>query len=232
MVPGGEQPGDPGAGRLRLHARLPGRAVLARQPPEHDPRRHARHPGARPARAARWRCTAARAWRCWPRASSSASTVRRALPTLAEYANALGAALERVGAATKPAWATGNPEEALANATPYLQAFGHMVLAWMWLDVARCASEQPGAGRCRRGCAARQTRRLPLFLPLRTAAPGSLAEVRGDPRRHLPKHGRERVLTMSSPRMALVTWVLIYAGMLSFALGWRCARTRPRWAGC
>ena len=25
---------------------------------------------------------------------------------------------------------------------------------------------------------------------------------------------------MSSPRMALVTWVLIYAGMLSFALGW------------
>ena len=25
---------------------------------------------------------------------------------------------------------------------------------------------------------------------------------------------------MSSPRLALVTWVLIYAGMLSFALGW------------
>jgi hypothetical protein len=28
------------------------------------------------------------------------------------------------------------PEEALANATPYLQAFGHVVLAWIWLDVA------------------------------------------------------------------------------------------------
>ena len=54
VVPGGQQPGDPGARRLRLHARLPGRAVLARQPPEHDPRGHARHPGARPARAARW----------------------------------------------------------------------------------------------------------------------------------------------------------------------------------
>ncbi|MBC7941108.1 MAG: acyl-CoA dehydrogenase C-terminal domain-containing protein, partial [Chitinophagaceae bacterium] len=27
------------------------------------------------------------------------------------------------------------PEEALANATPYLQAFGHVVLAWLWLDV-------------------------------------------------------------------------------------------------
>ena len=50
VVPGGQQPGDPGARRLRLHARLPGRAVLARQPPEHDPRGHARHPGAGPAR--------------------------------------------------------------------------------------------------------------------------------------------------------------------------------------
>ena len=27
-----------------------------------------------------------------------------------------------------------------ANATPYLQAFGHLVLAWMWLDVATCAA--------------------------------------------------------------------------------------------
>ncbi|OYU99330.1 MAG: hypothetical protein CFE45_13340 [Burkholderiales bacterium PBB5] len=24
----------------------------------------------------------------------------------------------------------------MANATPYLQAFGHVVLAWVWLDVA------------------------------------------------------------------------------------------------
>ncbi len=54
----------------------------------------------------------------------------------AEHANALAAALQKVGATTKAAWATGLPEEALANATPYLQAFGHLVLAWMWLDVA------------------------------------------------------------------------------------------------
>jgi hypothetical protein len=31
------------------------------------------------------------------------------------------------------------PEEALANATPYLQAFGHLVLAWLWLDVGLAA---------------------------------------------------------------------------------------------
>jgi alkylation response protein AidB-like acyl-CoA dehydrogenase len=55
---------------------------------------------------------------------------------LAPHANALAAALQSLGAATKAAWATGVPEEALANATPYLQAFGHTVLAWIWLDVA------------------------------------------------------------------------------------------------
>ena len=54
-------------------------------------------------------------------------------------AGELAAALQRVGAATQAAWATGRPEEALANATPYLQAFGHLVLAWLWLDVALCA---------------------------------------------------------------------------------------------
>jgi alkylation response protein AidB-like acyl-CoA dehydrogenase len=64
--------------------------------------------------------------------------VERAIqqPELAEHANALAKALQQVGAATKAAWATGNPAEALANAVPYMQAFGHMVLAWMWLDVA------------------------------------------------------------------------------------------------
>jgi butyryl-CoA dehydrogenase len=55
---------------------------------------------------------------------------------LAEHANALARALERLGASTKAAWATGQPDEALANATPYLQAFGHVVIAWLWLDVA------------------------------------------------------------------------------------------------
>ncbi len=57
------------------------------------------------------------------------------VPGLAEAANQLAQALAQVGAATKAAWATGEPEAALANATPYLQAFGHTVLAWIWLDV-------------------------------------------------------------------------------------------------
>ncbi|EHL23457.1 butyryl-CoA dehydrogenase [Acidovorax sp. NO-1] len=66
------------------------------------------------------------------------ATIERAIqvPALAAHANALGKALQQVGAATKAAWATGQPADALANAVPYMQAFGHTVLAWVWLDVA------------------------------------------------------------------------------------------------
>jgi len=72
-------------------------------------------------------------------------TIERAIqvPGLAAYANALGQALQDVGAATEAAWATGDPQEALANAVPYMQAFGHTVLAWIWLDVALAAIALP-----------------------------------------------------------------------------------------
>jgi butyryl-CoA dehydrogenase len=75
------------------------------------------------------------------------ATIEGALPVqaLAEHANALAAALKHLGGATRAAWASGDPEEALANATPYLQAFGHTVLAWVWLDVALCAQARLGA---------------------------------------------------------------------------------------
>ena len=62
-----------------------------------------------------------------------------AVPALAPFAQSLGKALQDVDFATKQAWATGNPTDALANAVPYLQAFGHTVLAWIWLDVATMA---------------------------------------------------------------------------------------------
>jgi butyryl-CoA dehydrogenase len=61
------------------------------------------------------------------------------LPAFADQAVALGAALKAVNSATQAAWSTAVPEEALANATPYLQAFGHLVLGWLWLDVALAA---------------------------------------------------------------------------------------------
>ncbi|MDP2072925.1 acyl-CoA dehydrogenase [Hydrogenophaga sp.] len=72
-------------------------------------------------------------------------TIQRAIhvPEFAAHTNALGQALAQVGAATKAAWATGEPTDALANAVPYLQAFGHTVLAWVWLDVALAAHAAP-----------------------------------------------------------------------------------------
>jgi len=57
-------------------------------------------------------------------------------PELKDQASALGKALAHINTATKTAWATGKPQDALANAVPYMQAFGHTVLAWIWLDVA------------------------------------------------------------------------------------------------
>jgi butyryl-CoA dehydrogenase len=78
--------------------------------------------------------------------SAIAATAERAaaLPELAEHAQALARASEEVAAATRAAWSTGVAAEALANATPYLQAFGHLVIAWMWLDVATGAARAPG----------------------------------------------------------------------------------------
>jgi alkylation response protein AidB-like acyl-CoA dehydrogenase len=55
---------------------------------------------------------------------------------LTAFASALEQALSQVDVATRAAWSTGNPSQALANAVPYLQAFGHTVLAWIWLDLA------------------------------------------------------------------------------------------------
>jgi alkylation response protein AidB-like acyl-CoA dehydrogenase len=81
------------------------------------------------------------------------ATIERAVqtPDWAESANALAGALKHLGNATKSAWATGVPEEALANAVPYLQAFGHTVLAWIWLDVALCAQASKADENLRQG---------------------------------------------------------------------------------
>lgn len=100
------------------------------------------------------------------------ATIERAiqLPHLAEHANALGQALQKVGAATKAAWATGEPGPALANAVPYMQAFGHLVIAWTWLDVLLvlpAASTRPadeGRGRAARYFFHYELPKIPAWL--------------------------------------------------------------------
>jgi butyryl-CoA dehydrogenase len=70
-----------------------------------------------------------------------------------EFANPLDQSLLQIRQATLAAWSTGQPAQALANAVPYMQAFGHMVLAWIWLDVALINASAEGAesGQSQRG---------------------------------------------------------------------------------
>jgi len=62
-----------------------------------------------------------------------------AQPALRGHACALQSGWQQLLDATHGAWAGGEAEPALANAVPYMQAFGHAVLAWIWLDVAMTA---------------------------------------------------------------------------------------------
>ncbi|MGK5441081.1 acyl-CoA dehydrogenase [Micromonospora sp. URMC 105] len=52
----------------------------------------------------------------------------------AELAGQLGTAVDRIAAATRRLWGSGDPTLALANAGVYLEAVGHVVVAWMWLE--------------------------------------------------------------------------------------------------
>jgi alkylation response protein AidB-like acyl-CoA dehydrogenase len=55
---------------------------------------------------------------------------------LTSRANALDAAWRRVEAVTQALYAAGDMNKTLANATVYLEAVGHVVLAWIWLEQA------------------------------------------------------------------------------------------------
>ncbi|ALK92195.1 acyl-CoA dehydrogenase [Limnohabitans sp. 103DPR2] len=86
----------------------------------------------------------------------------QALSDLADDAKALTSALQKVIQATQSAWSTGQPQEALANAVPYLQAFGHLVLAWIWLDVSASCRGEASAQQTGRQAAAKYFYRYEL----------------------------------------------------------------------
>jgi alkylation response protein AidB-like acyl-CoA dehydrogenase len=66
-------------------------------------------------------------------------------------AQQLAQALQALGSATKAAWSPGDPQTALHNATPYMEAFGHVVVAWMWLDVVLTARNQEAQSHANQG---------------------------------------------------------------------------------
>lgn len=64
------------------------------------------------------------------------ATIDRAIaePDTAAFGEQLRTAVDHLVATTAAAWSTGDPAVALANATTYLEAAGHIVVAWMWLE--------------------------------------------------------------------------------------------------
>jgi butyryl-CoA dehydrogenase len=82
------------------------------------------------------------------------ATAAQAESAWPEESAALRDALKQVGQATEQAWAGAQPAQALANAVPYLQAFGHAVIAWIWLDVASSlkGNDSPAAQGRRAAC--------------------------------------------------------------------------------
>jgi alkylation response protein AidB-like acyl-CoA dehydrogenase len=53
-------------------------------------------------------------------------------------------ATEYLEETTAKLWATGDPRTALVNASAYLDAVGHIVIAWMWLEQWRAAEGKEG----------------------------------------------------------------------------------------
>jgi alkylation response protein AidB-like acyl-CoA dehydrogenase len=83
-----------------------------------------------------------RALTLWSRRVEATCDAAQKDETLAADAAALREAVQRLRSAAEAAWQAPSAEEALANATAYLDAFGHTVLAWILLDVALVAGRK------------------------------------------------------------------------------------------
>nr|WP_127501634.1 acyl-CoA dehydrogenase [Actinoplanes solisilvae] len=75
---------------------------------------------------------------------------------------------DRLAATTRKLWAGGDPTAALANSTAYLEATGHLVIAWLWLSQLAAAGGKEGAFYEGKRLAARYfiTHELPRVGPL------------------------------------------------------------------
>ncbi len=83
------------------------------------------------------------------------------------YGRKLGEALQAIEDVTKVLYGTNDPVLTLANASAYLEAFGHMAMAWIWLEQALAAHGHDGAfydGK-RQACRYFFTWELPTIYP-------------------------------------------------------------------
>jgi hypothetical protein len=93
------------------------------------------------------RCSWAAAAACTCCSTEAERTVSQASALghpLADWADALASAARRVERTTALLWKDGEPAGALANATIYLEAVGHVVVARIWLQQALAAHGKTG----------------------------------------------------------------------------------------
>lgn len=105
-------------------------------------------------------------------------TVTTTAALFPEHSTDLAARLRRLVDVTETLWEDGDAAAALAHATDYLEATGHIVVAWIWLDMAH-AAEAAGSPLAAGKLAAAEyffTRELPKVDPVldRLARPDSL----------------------------------------------------------
>ena len=68
----------------------------------------------------------------------------RKMPALSGHADALEARTQRLAEVTMKLWSAGDPQVTLANASVYLEAFGHICIAWIWLEQLIAAEGKEG----------------------------------------------------------------------------------------
>jgi hypothetical protein len=73
-------------------------------------------------------------------------TIEKAMESASTAGNAkdLQHAVQRLVDVTAALWAAGDVATTLANSTVYLEAAGHVVVAWMWLEQLIAASDHQG----------------------------------------------------------------------------------------
>jgi butyryl-CoA dehydrogenase len=73
---------------------------------------------------------------------ATAGKARAAGGEPASHSKALAAAAARIGEVTATLWKAGDPSVTLANSSIYLEAVGHVVVAWMWLEQVVAAASR------------------------------------------------------------------------------------------
>jgi alkylation response protein AidB-like acyl-CoA dehydrogenase len=77
-------------------------------------------------------------------AGATLTRARAAGGETAELAAAVQVAVDRVTAVTRAVWSSGDVEATLAQASPYLEAMGHVVIAWLWIEQWLAAEGRTG----------------------------------------------------------------------------------------